>query len=98
MLFRRLRVLVVSQGPNGRPSLRFFPPQNRPPLGIRGGTGAAALGRRRARGRHIADGVQGRQFARPAAPGVVPMTFWNSLPAPVIGLSPMDGVTDSAFR
>jgi nifR3 family TIM-barrel protein len=26
------------------------------------------------------------------------MTFWNSLPAPVIGLSPMDGVTDSAFR
>ena len=26
------------------------------------------------------------------------MTFWDSLPAPVIGLSPMDGVTDSAFR
>jgi len=26
------------------------------------------------------------------------MTFWNGLPAPVIGLSPMDGVTDSAFR
>jgi tRNA-dihydrouridine synthase len=26
------------------------------------------------------------------------MTFWNRLPTPVIGLSPMDGVTDSAFR
>jgi tRNA-dihydrouridine synthase len=26
------------------------------------------------------------------------MTFWNSLPTPVIGLSPMDGVTDSVFR
>ena len=26
------------------------------------------------------------------------MTFWNRLPAPVIGLSPMDGVTDSVFR
>ena len=26
------------------------------------------------------------------------MTFWNSLATPVIGLSPMDGVTDSAFR
>jgi tRNA-dihydrouridine synthase len=26
------------------------------------------------------------------------MTFWNKLPGPVIGLSPMDGVTDSAFR
>lgn len=26
------------------------------------------------------------------------MTFWTRLPKPVIGLSPMDGVTDSAFR
>ena len=26
------------------------------------------------------------------------MTFWQDLPKPVIGLSPMDGVTDSAFR
>src|SRR6476661_5268868 len=26
------------------------------------------------------------------------MTFWNRLPTPVIGLSPMDGVTDSVFR
>ena len=26
------------------------------------------------------------------------MTFWRWLPVPVIGLSPMDGVTDSAFR
>jgi tRNA-dihydrouridine synthase len=26
------------------------------------------------------------------------MTFWNGLPRPVIGLSPMDGVTDAAFR
>jgi tRNA-dihydrouridine synthase len=26
------------------------------------------------------------------------MTFWNRLSAPVIGLSPMDGVTDSVFR
>jgi tRNA-dihydrouridine synthase len=26
------------------------------------------------------------------------MTFWNGLPRPVIGLSPMDGVTDSVFR
>ena len=26
------------------------------------------------------------------------MTFWNRLPSPVIGLSPMDGVTDSVFR
>jgi tRNA-dihydrouridine synthase len=26
------------------------------------------------------------------------MTFWNTLPTPVIGLSPMDGVTDSVFR
>ena len=26
------------------------------------------------------------------------MTFWNRLPSPIIGLSPMDGVTDSAFR
>jgi tRNA-dihydrouridine synthase len=26
------------------------------------------------------------------------MTLWNRLPTPVIGLSPMDGVTDSVFR
>lgn len=26
------------------------------------------------------------------------MTFWNRLPTPVVGLSPMDGVTDSVFR
>jgi tRNA-dihydrouridine synthase len=26
------------------------------------------------------------------------MTFWNGLPTPVIGLSPMDGVTDAVFR
>ena len=26
------------------------------------------------------------------------MTFWDRLPNPVIGLSPMDGVTDSVFR
>src|SRR4029079_14499474 len=26
------------------------------------------------------------------------MTFWNRLPTPVIGLSPMEGVTHSAFR
>ena len=26
------------------------------------------------------------------------MTFWSRLPLPVLGLSPMDGVTDSAFR
>ncbi len=26
------------------------------------------------------------------------MTFWKMLPTPIIGLSPMDGVTDSAFR
>jgi tRNA-dihydrouridine synthase len=26
------------------------------------------------------------------------MSFWRSLPKPVIGLSPMDGVTDAAFR
>jgi tRNA-dihydrouridine synthase len=26
------------------------------------------------------------------------MTFWQTLPRPIIGLSPMDGVTDSAFR
>ena len=24
--------------------------------------------------------------------------FWNTLPRPIIGLSPMDGVTDAAFR
>ncbi len=26
------------------------------------------------------------------------MSFWRSMPRPVIGLSPMDGVTDAAFR
>ncbi|HET8580623.1 MAG TPA: tRNA-dihydrouridine synthase [Nitrospiraceae bacterium] len=26
------------------------------------------------------------------------MSFWNTLPQPIIGLSPMDGVTDAAFR
>jgi nifR3 family TIM-barrel protein len=28
----------------------------------------------------------------------VRMPFWQSLPQPIIGLSPMDGVTDAAFR
>lgn len=27
-----------------------------------------------------------------------PPSFWNRLPRPIIGLSPMDGVTDAAFR
>src|SRR5262244_1495845 len=26
------------------------------------------------------------------------MSFWQTLPQPIIGLSPMDGVTDAAFR
>src|SRR5438132_12786005 len=26
------------------------------------------------------------------------MSFWPTLPQPIIGLSPMDGVTDAAFR
>ena len=26
------------------------------------------------------------------------MNFWSTLPTPIIGLSPMDGVTDAAFR
>ena len=26
------------------------------------------------------------------------MSFWNSLPQPIVGLAPMDGVTDAAFR
>ena len=26
------------------------------------------------------------------------MSFWNALPRPVIGLAPMDGVTDATFR
>jgi len=26
------------------------------------------------------------------------MNFWRSIPAPIIGLSPMDGVTDASFR
>ena len=25
-------------------------------------------------------------------------SFWKTLPQPIIGLAPMDGVTDSAFR
>jgi len=25
-------------------------------------------------------------------------SFWNDLPQPIVGLAPMDGVTDSAFR
>ena len=27
-----------------------------------------------------------------------PMSFWHDIPQPIIGLSPMDGVTDPAFR
>jgi len=26
------------------------------------------------------------------------MSFWHTLPQPIIGLAPMDGVTDAAFR
>ena len=26
------------------------------------------------------------------------MNFWSTLPRPIIGLSPMDGVTDASFR
>ena len=26
------------------------------------------------------------------------MSFWSTLPTPIIGLSPMDGVTDHPFR
>src|SRR3990172_4687001 len=26
------------------------------------------------------------------------MSFWSTLPRPIIGLSPMDGVTDASFR
>src|SRR5262245_8108013 len=26
------------------------------------------------------------------------MSFWSTLPQPIVGLSPMDGVTDAAFR
>jgi tRNA-dihydrouridine synthase len=26
------------------------------------------------------------------------MNFWSALPRPIIGLSPMDGVTDASFR
>ena len=25
-------------------------------------------------------------------------SFWNDLPRPIVGLAPMDGVTDAAFR
>src|SRR5689334_7216115 len=28
----------------------------------------------------------------------MPMSFWSKLPRPIIGLSPMDGVTDASFR
>ncbi len=28
----------------------------------------------------------------------VPMNFWRQIPKPIIGLSPMDGVTDASFR
>ena len=27
-----------------------------------------------------------------------PMSFWHKLPQPILGLAPMDGVTDSVFR
>ncbi|HEX2387417.1 MAG TPA: tRNA-dihydrouridine synthase, partial [Candidatus Binatia bacterium] len=26
------------------------------------------------------------------------MSFWNEIPKPIVGLSPMDGVTDASFR
>mgnify|MGYP003577217547 CR=1 FL=1 len=26
------------------------------------------------------------------------MNFWRDIPGPIIGLSPMDGVTDASFR
>src|SRR5205809_4070333 len=29
---------------------------------------------------------------------MVPVSFWHHIPQPIIGLSPMDGVTDPAFR
>jgi len=29
---------------------------------------------------------------------MTPMSFWHDIPQPIIGLSPMDGVTDPAFR
>ena len=29
---------------------------------------------------------------------MAPMSFWHDIPQPIIGLSPMDGVTDPAFR
>src|SRR5437867_11382025 len=29
---------------------------------------------------------------------MMPMSFWHHIPQPIIGLSPMDGVTDPAFR
>jgi len=29
---------------------------------------------------------------------MAPMSFWHDIPLPIIGLSPMDGVTDPAFR
>src|SRR5438445_9406597 len=29
---------------------------------------------------------------------MAPVSFWHAIPQPIIGLSPMDGVTDPAFR
>src|SRR5207245_9736493 len=29
---------------------------------------------------------------------MAPVSFWHHIPQPIIGLSPMDGVTDLAFR
>src|SRR2546426_10579453 len=29
---------------------------------------------------------------------MAPVSFWHDIPQPIIGLSPMDGVTDPAFR
>src|ERR1041384_4591797 len=29
---------------------------------------------------------------------MVEMSFWNQTPKPIVGLSPMDGVTDASFR
>jgi len=29
---------------------------------------------------------------------MAPVSFWHHIPQPIIGLSPMDGVTDPAFR
>jgi len=45
--------------------------------------------------RHESPGPIAQQNAM-GAPHHVP--FWRTLPQPIIGLSPMDGVTDAAFR